>query len=46
MESTQKDTCSLEDKEHRSGSEVCDALRCMVCRDGKWHVSWLSNMGS
>ncbi len=45
MEITDKDICMYEDKKIPEGTELCDALRCMVCRDGKWRVSWLSHFG-
>ncbi len=41
----EKSKCTFEGKEHSDGSEVCDALRCMVCRDGEWVASWISDFG-
>jgi hypothetical protein len=38
-------TCKFEGKTYFSGAEVCDAIRCMVCKDGDWVTSWLSPFG-
>ncbi|MFZ0928074.1 MAG: hypothetical protein WAN11_05720 [Syntrophobacteraceae bacterium] len=41
----EKNICIFDDKEYSDGSEVCDAIRCMVCRDGEWVASWISDFG-
>jgi hypothetical protein len=40
-----RNRCTYDGKKHPDGSELCDALRCMVCRDGKWVVNWVSSFG-
>ncbi len=40
-----KSMCVFDGKEHSDGSEVCDATRCMVCRDGEWLLTWISDFG-
>jgi hypothetical protein len=40
-----ENVCTFEGKKYSDGSELCDALRCMVCSDGEWVVSWISNLG-
>jgi|GEM_PF-1218806 hypothetical protein len=41
----EKNMCIFEGKEHADGSELCDAIRCMVCKDGEWRLSWMSEFG-
>ncbi len=41
----EKKVCVFEGKEHSDESEICDSMRCMVCRDGEWSVSWVSKSG-
>jgi hypothetical protein len=41
----EKNICIFDGEEHSDGSELCDYMRCMVCRDGEWLVSWVSNFG-
>lgn len=40
-----KNACTLKNKEYEDGAEVCDALRCMVCRDGTWDTSRIMPYG-
>ena len=41
----ENNVCIFDGKEHSDGSELCDATRCMVCRDGEWRLSWMSEFG-
>ncbi len=31
----EKSKCGFDGREHAEGTELCDATRCMVCKDGK-----------
>ena len=37
--------CEFHGREHAEGTELCDAARCMVCKDGKWRTTWISPFG-
>ena len=37
--------CEFDGKIFFSGTEVCDAVRCIVCKSGKWAVTWVSPFG-
>ena len=41
----EKNECIFNGKEHPDGSEICDYMRCMVCKDGEWRLSWMSEFG-
>jgi len=37
--------CEFDSKTYFSGAEVCDSMKCMVCKDGKWAVTWMAPFG-
>ena len=41
----EKVTCEFDGKTYFSGAEVCDAVRCMMCKEGEWVATWVSPFG-
>jgi hypothetical protein len=38
-------TCEFDGKTYLSGAEVCDAIKCMMCKSGEWAVTRMSPIG-
>ena len=38
-------TCEFDGKSYLSGAEVCDAIKCVMCKNGEWVVTWISPFG-
>ena len=41
----EKVACEFDGKTYFSGAEVCDAVRCMMCKEGEWVATWVSSFG-
>ena len=41
----EKIACEFDGKTYFSGSEVCDATKCKICRDGEWIDTRVSSFG-